>query len=253
MADVAWDETGSGPPMVLVHGITEDRGSFDTLLPHLVDRWRCVRLDLRGHGASADADDWSALAMADDVAAVVAEAGIEEPPLLVGHSLGAVVATAHAAGAPVRGVVNIDQSLRLGDFAAALQPLGDTLRGPDFATAVVAVMDALGVDRLPPEVRERIEAKHRTARHDVVLGVWSMVLDSSPEELTATAEQLLGAVRAPYLALHGSDPGPGYAEWLGARVPGAVVEVWDGLGHHPHLVEPARFADRVAAFDPARG
>ncbi|HSL59720.1 MAG TPA: alpha/beta fold hydrolase [Acidimicrobiales bacterium] len=253
MGDVAWDETGSGPALVLVHGITEDRGSWDTLLPHLADRWRCVRLDLRGHGASADADDYSALAMAGDVAAVVAEAGIDEPPLLVGHSLGGVVVTAYAAGAPVRGVVNIDQSLRLGDFATALHPLADVLRSPDYVAAVLGIMEALGTDRLPPEVREQVVAKHAAARHDVILGVWSMVLDASPEELTAVAEELLGAVQVTYLAVHGSDPGPGYAEWLADRVSGATVEVWDGLGHHPHLVDPARFAARVAAFDPATG
>lgn len=251
MADVAWDETGSGPALVLVHGITEDRTSFDTLLPHLDHRWRCVRLDLRGHGASADADDYGAVAMAADVATVVAEAGIDEPPLVVGHSLGGVVVTAYAAGAPVRGVVNIDQSLRLGDFATALQPLAATLRSPDFALAVLGIMEALGVDRLPPDVRADVVAKHRAARQDVILGVWSQVLDSSPEELTATAEGLLGAVQVPYLAIHGSDPGPGYADWLTAQVPGATVERWDGLGHHPHLVEPARFAERLAAFDPA--
>ena len=52
----------------------------------------------------------------------------------------------------------------------------------------------------------------------------------------------------PYLALFGIDPGPGYAEWLARRVPGAVVETWEDHGHYPHLVDPDRFVDRIVAF-----
>jgi hypothetical protein len=56
------------------------------------------------------------------------------------------------------------------------------------------------------------------------------------------------AIRCPYLAIHGIDPGPAYATWLAGLVPGAVVEVWDGLGHYPHLVEPDRFVRRIEEF-----
>ena len=46
-------------------------------------------------------------------------------------------------------------------------------------------------------------------------------------------------------AIHGGDPGPGYAEWLASARPGATVEVWEGDGHYPHLVHPERLAARV--------
>ncbi len=245
---IAWDESGTGPPVVFVHGLTEDRRGWDPVVAHLNDRFRCVRLDLRGHGQSSDADDLSALAMAEDVATLVAEAQIAQPPLVVGHSLGAVVATAYASQAPVRGVVNVDQSLRLGDFAAALQPLATALRDPaTFHEAFGAVLGALGVpDGLDPRYRTYLDQLHADARQKVVLGVWSLVFDAAPDELTAIAESLLGAVTGPYVAIHGSDPGPGYAEWLAAALPGATVEVWEGTGHYPHLAEPGRLAARIA-------
>lgn len=245
---ISWDESGSGTPAVLVHGITEDRTTWHRVVPLLEDRFRCVRLDLRGHGRSADADDYSALAMAEDVARVVSEANIDEPPLLVGHSLGAVVVTAYATQAPAAGVVNVDQSLRLGDFAAGLSPLADDLRGDRFSETVSAVVASLGVDALPESDRAYVDERHLGARQDVVMGVWSQVLESSPEELTALAESLLSALGVPYLAIHGSDPGAGYAGWLRSHLPGAEVEVWNGHGHYPHLVDPERFARRVREF-----
>jgi pimeloyl-ACP methyl ester carboxylesterase len=246
---IAWEESGTGRTAVLVHGNTEDRRSWDLVLPLLEPRLRCIRLDLRGHGASSDADDYSAVAMAGDVAAVVAEAGVDEPPLLVGHSLGAVVVSAYAANAPARGVVNVDQALALRGFAQALQPLGPMLRGDGFHDALGSIFAALGVDRLPPSHRAWAEACHAAARPEVVLGTWDLVLDSSPEELDAIVDAVIGSIKVPYLALHGSEPEPGYADWLQSRVPTATVEVWDGDGHYPHLVEPERFAARVLAFD----
>jgi pimeloyl-ACP methyl ester carboxylesterase len=246
---IAWDETGSGPSLVLVHGITEDRRAWHHVLPALAAHFRCVRLDLRNHGASPDAEDGSALAMAADVAEVVAAAGIVEPPLLVGHSLGAIVVTAYAAQAPARAVVDIDQSLRFDAFAALVQPLAPMLRGPEFGNTVLAIFGALGADDLPHEVTGYLDAQHQAARPEAVLGVWDMVLDGDLAELAATADALLGAVRVPYLAIHGADPGAGYADWLAERVPGAQVEVWGIGGHYPHLADPDRFAARIAALD----
>jgi pimeloyl-ACP methyl ester carboxylesterase len=245
---ITWEESGSGPPLVLVHGITEDRRAWDTVVPELTDHFRCVRLDLRNHGGSSDAADGSAQAMTEDVAEVVAAAGIDEPPVVVGHSLGGIVVTLYAAQAPVRAVVNVDQSVRLADFAALLQPLGPMLRGPEFADVVAATFAALGADGLPPEVTRYLEGMHASARQQAVLGVWDQVLDSTPEELAATVEPVLARITAPYLAIHGADPGPGYAEWLEALAPTAEVEVWDIGGHYPHLADPQRFARRVIDF-----
>ncbi len=148
----------------------------------------------------------------------------------------------------VRGVVNVDQSLQLGGFATALQSLASQLRGPDFTAAFDAVIASLGLDALNDDDRAWAAAKHRAARQDVVVGVWSTVLDSTPDELMATVESVLPAVDAPYLAVHGSPTPPDYAAWLANLVPRATVEVWDGDGHYPHLVEPERFAARVRAF-----
>lgn len=243
--EVHYQVSGQGPPVVLVHGITDSSAAWAPVDERLAADHTVIGLDLRGHGRSGDADDYSALAMTADVAAVVAATGIEAP-LLIGHSLGGAVVSAYAAGAPSRGVVNIDQSLRFSDFAAALAPLRETLEGPGFHEAMRAVFDSLDGPLVPDEVRDRLAANRDEARQDVVLGVWNMIFDSPSDELDAVADSIGPAITVPYLALHGTDPGADYDEWLRARITGAVVERWPDHGHYPHLVDPDRFVARIA-------
>ena len=244
---VAWEETGSGPPLVFVHGFTEDRHVWHRAIP-LFDGFRCINLDLRGHGATPMADDLSPLAMAEDVAAVVAQAGVDEPPVVIGHSMGGVVVTAYASQAPTKAVVNVDQPLKAGDFARAIQPIGDQLRGPEFRSTLHAVFESLGIDKLAPDDQAYVNDHVDHVPHEVVLGAWGIVLDSDPDELDALVEGLLPSIRVPYLALYGTDPGDAYRQWMTRLLPQTEFEIWEGDGHFIQLVEPQRFADRVKEF-----
>jgi pimeloyl-ACP methyl ester carboxylesterase len=255
---IAYETSGDGPPLVLVHGITDSRRDWDSVVPLLAGDHLCVALDLRGHGESGSADDYGALAMGGDVGAVVAALDLRDV-VLVGHSLGAVAVTAYAASAamsvgpdgprsPVASVVNVDQSLRFSDFADALRPLEADLRSERFVEALTAVFESMNGPMLSQAERTRLGAHRVTARQDVVLGVWDLVFRSTGEELDATAAAVGSAVTVPYLALHGLDPGPGYADWLTWRMPSATVELWPDHGHYPHLVDPERFAERIRTW-----
>jgi len=246
---IAFEVAGSGPDLVLVHGITESRRSWDPLIVRLSREHRVVALDLRGHGASERRAPYDALTMAADLAAVVETAGASAP-MLVGHSLGGVVVSAYAAaGFPTRGVVNVDQPLALGGFKDALHAMEPALRGgaASCREAITAMFDVM-YGPTPAAERSRLDAA-RTVEPDVVLGVWELVLSSSAEDLAATVEGVAGSVSVPYLSLHGTDPGVEYAGWLTALVPSAVVEVWPDHGHYPHLVDPERFCARVLELD----
>lgn len=248
---ISYETEGNGPPLILVHGITEDRTLWRPVVDRLAADFRCISLDLRGHGESGPASDYGALAMAQDLAAVVAAETPDQPPACIGHSLGGVVVTVYAALAPVRAVVNVDQSLLLGDMAASIRAMEGDLRsgGESFAAAMDALWGALGARDLPPASRDAVGSRHRQARPEVVVGVWETVFSSTDEELNAIFEQqVLPNVRVPYLALHGFDPGDGYAAWLTSQVPGAEVEVWEGATHWLHLVDPDRFAERVRSL-----
>ena len=248
---LAHDRAGTGTPLVLVHGITESRRCWDPVLPMLAERYDVLSVDLRGHGESSAGDAYDPITLASDVVETVEAAGMTAP-LLVGHSLGGVVVTAYAAIAKPRAVVNVDQPLRLADFKAALGELEPMLRGDEasFQTAIDLIFTAMN-GPLPADEVARVHALRR-ADQQVVLAIWGTVFDSTPDELDATVGALAGSVTAPYLSLHGIDPGDEYARWLSRLLPTATIEVWRDQGHYPHLVQPTRFVERVVDFDQLR-
>lgn len=250
---IAWSEEGAGDPVVLVHGITESASSWDPVTERLASSHRVITLDLRGHGESGRADSYDLAAMAGDVVAVAAAAGADRPHL-VGHSLGGAVVTAAGSMLDVASVVDVDQSLQLDAFKEQLVAAEPLLRDPSqYQLVVDAMFESMMGELLPADEQARIGALRR-ADHEVVLGVWELLLTESVESIAATVDAALGGYAGrdvAYLALFGIDPGGGYAAWLGERIPASTVEVWgvaSEYGHYPHLVDPDRFVERLLEF-----
>lgn len=247
---IAWSRAGSGDPVVLVHGITESAASFDPVTERLATTNEVITLDLRGHGESASAATYDLGAMAGDVAAVVAASGVERPHL-VGHSLGGAVVTAAGSAFDVASVVDIDQSLQLDAFKAQLVPAEPMLRDPQqYQLVVDAMFEMMMGERLSADEAARINALRR-ADHEVVLGVWELLLSEPVESIAATVDAALAGYAGrdvAYLALFGIDPGDGYADWLAERIAHSTVEYWPDHGHYPHLVDPDRFVERLHDF-----
>lgn len=92
--------TGTGPPLLLLHGVTSRWQSWLPIAPSLALRWHLHALDLRGHGGSGRATGaYRINDYATDVVALLRRQ-IGSPTVLVGHSLGAIIAAAAAALAP---------------------------------------------------------------------------------------------------------------------------------------------------------
>jgi pimeloyl-ACP methyl ester carboxylesterase len=238
------------PPLVLLHGLTFDHTMWHPALVELdrIDpRRRVLAFDLPGHGASAKTEAYDIQSVAQAVHRAVREAGLDAP-VIVGHSLAAIVASVYAAQFPSRGVVNVDQPLQTGPFAGFLQSIADQLRGPGFPAMWEQFLASMHVELLP-ETAQALVRSTTNPRQDLVLGYWRDVLDRPVSELVESTEAGLAALRAthtPYLIVAGSEPDPDYREWLNERLPEAVITVFSGSGHFPQLAHPDRFAQCLA-------
>jgi pimeloyl-ACP methyl ester carboxylesterase len=244
---IAYERSGSGPPLVLVHGITESRRSWDPLVPLLAEHFDVVAVDLRGHGESTKTAPFDVDTLTDDVTELVGQLRLDRP-LLIGHSLGGVVVSAMAAAVDPPGVINVDQPLELSGFHAGLAPSAPLIRGTpeEFDGFIGGLLTALQ-GPLPAAEQDRLRALGRPDQ-EVVNDIWQRVIDGPVAEIDAWTDAILAGVTVPYLSLHGLDPGPEYTAWLTARCPTATVEVWPDHGHYPHLLDPERFLARVTEF-----
>ena len=100
---IAYDDAGprDGPPLVLLHGLGEGAVSWAPVVPRLAEGHRVLALDLRGHGASDWPGAYRLEQMRDDVVGVLDALGLGEV-VLVGHSMGGVVAYLVAFAHPER-------------------------------------------------------------------------------------------------------------------------------------------------------
>src|SRR5262245_3900726 len=85
---IGFARSGTGAPLVLVHGTTADHTRWKPLLPELEAHFTVYAVDRRGRGGSGDASTYSIEREFEDLAAVMD--GIGEPGFLLGHSYGAV-------------------------------------------------------------------------------------------------------------------------------------------------------------------
>src|SRR6266576_1181932 len=89
---LAYEASGTGPPMVFVHGWCCDRSHFAPQMAHFSRTHRCIALDLRGHGESdAPEQEYSIAGFADDIAWACDQLAVEKP-VIVGHSMGGAAA-----------------------------------------------------------------------------------------------------------------------------------------------------------------
>ena len=97
---LAWHRTGGAkPPLVMVHGLTDNGLCWTRLALELADRFDVVMLDARGHGYSSRMPEVEAPDPAQDLAEAVAALRLTQP-VLIGHSVGARAVAGLAATMP---------------------------------------------------------------------------------------------------------------------------------------------------------
>jgi pimeloyl-ACP methyl ester carboxylesterase len=232
-------------PVVLLHGVALNSVAWGPLPDRLGDV-RTIAIDLPGHGFSDDLPRYDLAVVADMLQLLVAHLGVREP-LVVGHSLGAVVATMYAARHPTRGVVNIDQFLRVAPLAAYVKANESNLKSDDFYGIMEDVKATFGLGVLEAGVHRLVDACWNP-RPASVLGYWDLMFTVPGEAIEEQLVQMLRSIPCPYHTVLGSPVPEGYERWLHDVDPRIRLHTFSGAGHFPHLAEPDRFAALIRSL-----
>ena len=264
-ARIAYRDEGAGRPLVLLHGLMAHSGFFRAQ-QNLAGDFRLVSIDLRGHGASRDADcGLTVEQLARDVAGICRELGLEGA-IGIGWSLGASVlwhVLAGAEGGRFDGAVVIDMTARVMNsdgWALGLSPEACDARtaaiAEDFETFAIGAGQAIFAQPVAEERREAADwASFEFARNDAatIAALWSSLM---AQDFRA----MLARIRQPTLIVHGAHShlyGATTADYLVQALPAARAIRFDASGHAPHIEEPENFnaairefADRLSSVPP---
>jgi pimeloyl-ACP methyl ester carboxylesterase len=222
--------SGTGPPLVLVHGATADHSRWAPALPALEEHFTVLAMDRRGRGRSGDADDYALEREAEDVVAVVESAG--DQVSLLGHSHGGVCSVEAAL------LTEVIEKLILYE-----PPMGFLVISPELVRRLEELLEAGEREELLTVfMREVVGLPEEQVDLMRSLPAWQARLaaaDTIPREERANREYAwepdrFRALDVPTLYLQGGDsPAPFVqaGEALAAALPDCRVVVMPGQSH----------------------
>jgi 3-oxoadipate enol-lactonase len=251
---LVYETRGSGPPLLLVHGLGYDRRGWGPLPGLLEDALTVVRFDNRGVGESdVPPGPYDVASMAADTAAVLDAAGCERAHVL-GVSLGGLVAQELALAFPER----IDRLVLVSTLPGGPRSHLMPQRGIDAFARFPTLPPAEGLRLL---VETSLGDRGVRERPELVEEIYAYRLASPPPLAGWQAQAVAGAsfdaydrvagIAAPTLVLQGTGDNvvdPRNAELLGELIPGARVELIPDAGHLMFWEEAERVAALVRGF-----
>jgi pimeloyl-ACP methyl ester carboxylesterase len=255
---------GSGPLVVLLHGIAGSSTTWERVIPRLTAHYRVIAPDLLGHGESAKPrGDYSLGAYANLVRDLLGVLG-EERGTIVGHSLGGGVAMQFAyqypelcerlvlvsSGGLGREVHALLRAAVLPGAEVVLPWLSAAVAGS--IGTMVNTLGRLGFREsadLAETWRSFVSLKDPEARRAFLQTVRS-VIDFGGQRVSAT-DKLYLAAGLPTLIVWGEqDPliPVSHAYRAHDSIPGSRLEIFPGAGHFPYLDDPEHFARILIDF-----
>jgi pimeloyl-ACP methyl ester carboxylesterase len=247
----------SGPPVVLIHGYTDNARDWVPMLPYLSKHYRLILVDIRGHGQSSKPECcYSRLDFAYDIKLLLDGLGVRKADI-VGHSLGSIIAQTFAEYWPERTAhvvlisstggypPNLPKKPPQFDFAAEIRKLKDPIDAD--SPFMIAWWDS------PTPVDPDFIRRQRKDAAGIPLRVWLAVLDEAlpADNVFADLQATLPRLKAPTLLIWGSkDPimEEEVRQTLRKGLPNARVKVFEGLGHNPFWEDPHGVAESINAF-----
>jgi pimeloyl-ACP methyl ester carboxylesterase len=250
---IGYDDKGSGPPLVLIHGHPFDRSMWTPQVEAFAARgWRVIAPDLRGYGQSTVVPGTTTLSdFARDIAALLDHLGVDGF-VLSGLSMGGQIAMEcyRLFSGRIQGLVLADT------FAAA-----ETDEGKAWRNALADRLLREGMAPYADEVLPKMMAPHNVAAQPAVAAHVLRMMRGAPAAGAAAALRgraerpdyvpMLPKVAVPTLVVVGSDDEytpVADAEVLRDGIPGATLVVIEGAGHLPNLERPAEFNEAMTHF-----
>jgi 3-oxoadipate enol-lactonase len=246
---LAIESTGTGPPcVVFLHGIGGTSNVFQVQADALSSTCRVVRPDFAGAGRSPVADGISIGSHADDIAALLdcLEAG---PAIIVGHSMGTLVARTLAARYP--------RKVSARALVAAVLP--PDAAGREAIRARAAILRKEGTAAIAPEIVARsLSSATRSSKPEISAFVRELVMRQDPEGYARNNEALAAATDPgpvdpdlPLLLIAGADDAlspPSVSHEVATAHGGAEVQIIDHVGHWISLEDARRTTEVLTAF-----
>ncbi len=248
--ELAYEERGSGPVLLFVHGFPLDRTMWIPQLAGLAKLRTCVAMDLRGHGLSVDEQpgNYSMDLFADDIARTMDAMGAETADL-AGLSMGGYVVMAFLRRYPdrVRSLVFIDTKTEADtDEGKAGR---DRTAADVTANGMAPLWDTLGPKMLSASPRQASREKTKVMFLGVPPAVAAAVALAMRDRPDSTAD--LANVSVPVLWLHGEEdslmPLEG-ARATAEKIPGAVFKSIPEAGHLSPLENPEAVNAAITEF-----
>jgi len=270
---VGYRTGGSGPALLLLHGIANSSETWEHVAPLLCEHFTVIAPDLLGHGTSATPRGDYSLGAHASVARDVATALGHERVTVIGHSLGGGIAMQFAYLFPERcerlvlvSSGGLGREVHLVLRAAALP-------GADWVLPLLTSGRVIGLGRGLGALLQRVRLKPDSDLEVLGRGFASLDNDGSRKAFLHTVRAVIEpggqrvsaldrlglAALLPTLIVWGERDSIipiAHGEAAHEAVPGSRFERFAGAGHMPHDDDPRRFADLLADFcattEPAR-
>ena len=250
---LAYDEKGSGIPILWVHGYPLNKTLWKPQLDGLADITRGLAIDLRGHGESqATSGVYTMDLLADDCAAFLDVKGIQQPIVLAGLSMGGYVSMAFCRRHAGR---------LAGLILCATRPHADSPEGKQNRTDSAALAQQRGVHAAVSGLQTKLMAPDTYTRRPDLVDTVKAMTESTPLEgvvgdLLGMRERpdslaTLAAFERPALILHGAEDQIipiSEAEKTQATLPNSRLEIIPEAGHLLNLEQPQAFNSAVRRF-----
>lgn len=251
-----------GVPVVFLHGAPTSAYLWRDVMRALHEERDCLALDWRGFGHSAKPreGDYTHAARAAQLRATLDALGIPRA-VLVGHELGGSAALLFAAQEPARvaALALVDTTLYRRDLRPPLPaltqmvPVVRDLARPFLHRGAFELFFRQGLARPERMPRDVLDHHWRLAMRDggkrSVLAAWAQLAQGMPALEALRAK--LGELKMPMLLLHGAEDRwvpVSHAERLAKAMPGARLQVMEGVGHFAMEDAPEEVADLLASF-----